>query len=85
MQQSKNKSIDNAIKDAIDFAFDNCGAKPGEKLSEEDRANIIRLFCDRLEPYILHLLSSRSCSDEELQDIVLRSEDVNQSTENEDS
>ena len=84
MQQSKNKSMDNAIKDAEDFAFDNYGAKPWEKLSEEDRANIIRLFCDRLQPYVLHLLSSRSYNDEELRNIVFRSEDLDQSTENED-
>ena len=65
-------SIADAVEDAMKFAFDNCGAQPGEELSEEHVANIANLCWERLEPIILHLLCSRTFSEDELRDIELK-------------
>lgn len=43
------------IRQAVDYAFDNCGAKQGEKLSPEQKQLIIDLILERITPYIQHL------------------------------
>ena len=65
-------SIADAVEDAIEFALANCGVPPEEELSEEDVANITHLLLERLEPFMLHLLSSRTFSEDELRDIELK-------------
>ena len=84
-EKDTHASITHAAADAVKFAFDNCGAQPGERLSEEHRANIVRLLQERLEPFMLHLLSSGTFSEDELRDIELKSRHPDQSEESENS
>ena len=42
------------IKHAIDYAFDNCGAKPGEQISPEQGKQLIDLLKEQLIPFMLH-------------------------------
>ena len=46
------KAIEHAVKDAIEFAVTNCGARPREILSDEQISKLIRLVLERLEPFI---------------------------------
>ena len=71
-------SIADAAEDAVKFASANCGAQPGEKLSEEHQANFIRLLQERLVPFMLHLRSSQTFSEDELRDIELKSRHLDQ-------
>ena len=76
-------SIADAAEDVVKFAIDNCGAQPGEELSEEQVGYIANLCWERLEPIILHLLCSRTFSEDELRDIELKSRHPEQSEESE--
>lgn len=46
-------------REAAEYAFANCGAKPGERLTKEQVQRLSRLMVDRLKPYVLHLVRSR--------------------------
>ena len=59
MEKSVRNAISNASADALKYAFANCGAQPGERISDEHRENIVRLLIERLEPFIEHLCSNR--------------------------
>ena len=76
-------SIANAVEDAMKFAFDNCGAQPGEEHSEEQVGYIANLCWERLEPIMLHLLCSRTFSEDELRDIELELRKPDQDAKNE--
>ena len=65
-------AIADAVEAALDFALANCGAQPGEELSEEHQANFIRLLQERLGPFMLHLLYSGTFSEDELRKIELK-------------
>lgn len=45
---------DRVLTDAVEFAFANCGAKPGEILTEEHTRNLSRLLVQKMTPFILH-------------------------------
>ena len=47
-KRDEKKAIAYAVRDALEFAIANCGAQPGETLSNEQVANLIRLVQDRL-------------------------------------
>ena len=65
------KSIGNAISeasaDAVEYAFSNCGAKPGERLTDEHRRKISHLLIERIEPFLLHLLARPELTEEDVQ------------------
>ena len=82
-EKDTHASITHASSDAVKYAFDNCGAQPGERFSEEHRANIVRLLQERLEPFMLHLLSSGTFTEDELRDIELKSRQLDQNEESE--
>jgi hypothetical protein len=44
-------------REATEYAFANCGAKPGEMLTEEHVKNLSRLMAEKLTPFILHNLA----------------------------
>ena len=50
-------AIDHEVNEAYEFAIANCGAQPGELPSEQHIQNIINLFMERIEPFIIHILS----------------------------
>ena len=84
LEKDTKASIADAVEDAVEFALANCGAQPGEELSEEHLANIANLSWERLEPIILHLLSSRTFSEDELRDIELKMRKPDQDAMDED-
>lgn len=43
------------VQDAVQYAFNNCGAEYGETLTEEHMSKVRELLMERLEPYIIHL------------------------------
>ena len=43
--------------EAVEYAFANCGAKPGEVLTEDHVKKLSRLATERLTPFILHNLA----------------------------
>ena len=63
------KATEHAVKDAAEFAFANCGARPGEIISDEQILKLISLVLERLVPFVLHLRSSSTFSQEDLQNI----------------
>jgi hypothetical protein len=48
-----------AIADATRYAFENCGAKEGEMLTEEQKARLPGLITERLMPFILRHAARR--------------------------
>jgi hypothetical protein len=40
------------IKDAVRYAFENCGAKPGDMLTDEQKAKLPGLVTERMMPFI---------------------------------
>ena len=85
MERSTKASITHAVHDAVEFAFANCGAQPGAMLSEEHVAKLIGLVYDKLEPFMLHLFSSRQFSLDDLRKIAIKSGHLNKIAENEGS
>lgn len=83
MERSTETSIAHAVDDALEFAFANCGAQPGEKLSEKHVANLSSLVSHRLEPFLLHLLSSSKFSRDNQRNIAIKSGHLGQSAEKE--
>ena len=69
MERSIDGAISKATADAVEYAFANCGAQPGEKLSDQHRAIIGRLLIERLEPLLVHLLSRTSFTEEDIKNI----------------
>ena len=41
-----------AIKDATKYAFENCGAKPGDVLTEEQTRKLAALAAERMMPFL---------------------------------
>lgn len=64
-----NAAIADAAEDAFEFALANCGAQPGEELSEEQMGYVADLVWEKLEPIIHHLISNRTFSEDEPGDI----------------
>lgn len=50
---------DRVMSEAVEYAFANCGAKPGEILTEEQIKRLSMLVTQRLGPFILQLVRSR--------------------------
>ena len=57
LERSIGNAISDASADAVEYAFANCGAKPGERLTDEHRRKIGRLLVERIEPFLIHLLT----------------------------
>ena len=56
-KQDEERAMSNAVDDALEFACSECGVKPGDVLSKEKSTEITRIIADRLEPFLLHLIS----------------------------
>ena len=50
---------DRVVGEAAEYAFANCGAKPGEMLTEEHVTKLSRLVAEKLTPFILHNVARR--------------------------
>ena len=48
-----------AIRRAVEYAFANCGAKPGEVLTEEQKLKLPKLVTEHLMPFLRHNMRSR--------------------------
>ena len=57
LERSINNAISRASADAVEYAFANCGAEPGERLTNEHRRKISHLLIERIEPFLAHLLA----------------------------
>ena len=58
--------ISKAYVDAVKYAFANCGAEPGERLTDEHRRKISRLLIERIEPFLAHLLARHGLAPEDV-------------------
>ena len=68
LEKSISSAISDASADAVEYAFANCGAQPGERLTDEHRQNISRLLIERIEPFLVHLLARPGLTAEDIQD-----------------
>ena len=48
-EKEQNRVLENAVK----FAFENCGAKYGEAISEEQHKKLVGLLLERLQPWLV--------------------------------
>jgi hypothetical protein len=48
-----------ALRRAVEYAFANCGAKPGELLTDEQKLKLPKLITEHLMPFFLHNMPSR--------------------------
>jgi len=67
LERSIGNAISDASADAVEYAFANCGARPGERLTDEHRRRIGRLLVERIEPFLLHLLARPELTAEDFQ------------------
>jgi hypothetical protein len=54
LQAQHEAERDRVLKEAVAYAWANCGAKEGEMLTHEHRHTISRLFAERVVPLVLH-------------------------------
>ena len=57
MERSIGNAISDASADAVEYAFANCGAQPGQELTDQQLEKLSRLLLERMEPLLVHLLS----------------------------
>ena len=51
---SRQREIWRVVGEAVDYARENCGANPGEPMTEEQRVRFRDLVLERLTPFLLH-------------------------------
>ena len=54
LEDSRKRELSRVLKDAVPFAFTNCGATPGEIWTDEQRGRFTALVMERLTPFLLH-------------------------------
>lgn len=57
LKSSIEKEKDRVLENAVQYAFQNCGAKEGEQLTEEHMKKVSSLVYEKLEPFLLHQLT----------------------------
>ena len=53
-EESLEREISRVSTDAVQYAFTNCGATPGERMTEEKINRFNTLLMERLAPFLLH-------------------------------
>ena len=61
-KQDKERAFADEVEDAFAFACDKCGLKPGDIISDKQAAEIASVVTDRLEPFLLYLITGRDGS-----------------------
>ena len=56
LRQSFQKEMHRVINKSVKYAFDNCGAKEGDNLNEEQIAKAQKLLIESIRPFIIHQL-----------------------------
>jgi hypothetical protein len=59
MERKNKRDLDHAIKEALRYAWDNCGSQSDEPLTAEHRAKIAGLMMEKLGPYMANLRRPR--------------------------
>jgi hypothetical protein len=59
MERKNKRDLDHVVNEALQYALDNCGAKPGEPLTAEHGAKIAGLMMEKLGPYMANLRRPR--------------------------
>jgi hypothetical protein len=59
MDRKNKRDRDRVVKEAFQYAWDNCGATPGELLTADHRATIAGLMMEKLGPYMANLRKAR--------------------------
>ena len=59
MLRKREREFQHAAAAAARYAMENCGAKPGDELSADQRAKLAPLMMEKIAPYITNLLTSR--------------------------
>ena len=57
MELSFQKERDRVLNGAILYAFENCGAKEGQVLTDEHLRKVTSLLFEKIEPFLLHQLT----------------------------
>lgn len=58
VETSRQRETWRVVGEAVDYARDNCGANPGEPMTEEQRVRFRNLVLERLTPFLLHQLAT---------------------------
>lgn len=66
-EQDRERACLNAVEDALTHASAECGVKEGDILSERQTAKFARVLTNRLEPFLIHRISSRMLSPKDLE------------------
>ena len=62
-----------AIDDALKFAYDECGIKEGDILSDEQAARFARIISNRLEPFLEQMILGANLTDDDRREIERKS------------
>ncbi len=55
LQRSTDREWKSVVPQALNYAWDNCGARVGDTLTHEHIATLSRLFAERVTPMVMHL------------------------------
>jgi hypothetical protein len=61
IELSFQKELERVLNKGMQYAFENCGAKEGENLTEEQIAKLPSLLMEKLKPFIIHQLRRPKC------------------------
>jgi HNH endonuclease len=59
MERKRRRDWDRAVKEAIQYGWDNCGAQPGELLTADHMRKIAQLMKEKLDLYVANLRRPR--------------------------
>jgi hypothetical protein len=59
LRKKLQEGTDRVTREAAEYAMANCGAKPGEMLTEAHVKNLPRLMMEKLTPLMLHIMARR--------------------------
>ncbi|MFD2114020.1 HNH endonuclease [Thiorhodococcus fuscus] len=57
MAETVEKHQSEVVEKAVQYAFENCGAKYGERLTRDHLDRVAGLMMEKLEPYLIHILT----------------------------
>jgi hypothetical protein len=59
LENQHEEEKERVLNEAVQYAFDNCGAIEGEELTEEQRKRWVSLLWEKMEPWIVHQIAGR--------------------------
>ena len=74
-EEDEKRAISEAVEEALKFAHSRYSIVLRDHLTDENFAEVRRVFSDRLNPFIRHIKSSRTFSEDDVQMIVRKSQE----------